>query len=631
MVKKKINYLIYTCLLFILGIFFVNAKVAIEVANDLVVVKPDFTTIGIHYNTSTNFNSAINIETYGSLTGNRGYVSLKNGSYYFWSRTTNNNYDLTGPLTITKSCNNDNPKLNQTGTFTLERCFILEKGSSTAYPDGSPGTIASCASGYKLTEQKKITDGCASGLSFPNGIKRRYCKVVMSYTCTKNDTGNNNPQPVAAPSLSGLSVSSGSLSPGFSSGTKSYKVTVAADVSSIKVNATPANGSSFVSGYGSRTVNLNYGSNKIQVRVKNSAGTVATYVIEVVRTDNRSNVNTISNLTISEGTLSPAFSSNVNNYNVTVPNETTSIKLDATLTDNTSKFAEGFEPKEYTLQEGTNQLYIKVVSQKGNTNVYNITVIRETTPTRCTTEISSLALLKQIDLSVDIDNLEIDQIEDFSPNVFTYENIKVPYQVTNLSVNAYVNEEGDTVTVEGAEDLEVNVPREIKITVKSKDCPNFTNVYTLNVTRQPQKVLGTNPDLEGITIDDHDEFEFEYSKSEYSLILKKNETSLGINLDKVEEETECVISGNENLEHGSEITIKCTSEDGEQSSEYVITIDGVEKGTNTLLIVILVILIVLVLIYLILRLLGYRIYFNFSAVGAFFRGMGEKAKDTFDK
>ena len=31
------------------------------------------------------------------------------------------------------------------------------------------------------------------------------------------------------------------------------------------------------------------------------------------------------------------------------------------------------------------------------------------------------------------------------------------------------------------------------------------------------------------------------------------------------------------------------------------------------------------------RMLGYKIYFNMEAVKAAFRGMGEKAKNTFDK
>ena len=43
------------------------------------------------------------------------------------------------------------------------------------------------------------------------------------------------------------------------------------------------------------------------------------------------------------------------------------------------------------------------------------------------------------------------------------------------------------------------------------------------------------------------------------------------------------------------------------------------------------IIIVLLLIYLVLRLLGYKIYFNFAMIGAFFRGIGDGIRRLFDK
>ena len=80
-----------------------------------------------------------------------------------------------------------------------------------------------------------------------------------------------------------------------------------------------------------------------------------------------------------------------------------------------------------------------------------------------------------------------------------------------------------------------------------------------------------------------------------------------------------------------EVGPKAFDASSEWFATYTITIDGVEKGTNVVLIVILVIIIIIILIYLVLRLLGYKIYFNMEAVKAAFRGMGEKAKNTFDK
>ena len=103
------------------------------------------------------------------------------------------------------------------------------------------------------------------------------------------------------------------------------------------------------------------------------------------------------------------------------------------------------------------------------------------------------------------------------------------------------------------------------------------------------------------------------------------------NLVKKDESTECVIEGNEELKNGSVVKITCTAEDEVEKRPYEIKITGVRKGTSAILVVIIIILIILLLIYLLLRLLGYKIYFNFAVIGAFFRGIGEKIKNIFDK
>ena len=394
--------------------------------------------------------------------------------------------------------NKDELKTNVTGRFTVQRCAIVSYSNGTRKVSPSRANVNSnnnfveCASGYKMQADNNgspVTDTCKNVSVGGGKFNNRYCKQEYSGECVKTNNGGNGSgggsSSVAAASLTSLSVNAGSLSPAFKSGTKSYKVSVGADVSSIKVSASAASGSKFVSGYGSRTVKLNYGSNTINVKVKNSANKVTTYKIVVTRADNRSNVNTLSNLTVDKGTLNPPFQSSVTNYTVNVSNNVTQITVGATLTDSKSSFANGFGPQTYDLQLGTNQIYVKVVNEKGSTNVYNITVIREETPTRCTTDVNSLALLKEINLATDRTGVEIDQILAFDSRVFTYDDIKVPFAVTDLIVNAYVNEEGDTVLVEGAEGLEVGVTKEIKITVTSKECTNFSNVYTLNVTRQP--------------------------------------------------------------------------------------------------------------------------------------------------
>lgn len=85
------------------------------------------------------------------------------------------------------------------------------------------------------------------------------------------------------PSLTNLTISSGTLSPAFKSSKKSYKATVENTVSSIKITATAAEGSTFISKYGSRTVNLKVGANTIYVKVKNVDNKTVAYKIVVTR------------------------------------------------------------------------------------------------------------------------------------------------------------------------------------------------------------------------------------------------------------------------------------------------------------------------------------------------------------
>lgn len=595
-----------------------------------------------YVNTSNSYSSSTDIKKLGGVTSTgKGYVSLKNGTYYFFSLNTNNMATISrGPVSITNSCSNES-KTGQKGTFTMERCYVIDKSTNNVKPEQSL-SINPCASGYKLTSTSTDSKDCVNKASnMPNGITKRYCKVVITGTCTEDKSGgNDNPggsggsgggsTTVASAKLNNLSISSGTLSPAFKSGTKKYTATVESNVDSIKITATAASGSTFVSGYGSRTVKLKYGSNNVQVKVKNSKGSVVTYSINITRKDGRSTVNTLSSITLNVGTLSPEFSSSNTNYTIDVDNSITAINIGATLTDPKSKFVTDFGPKSYNLEPGPNKIYIKVANEKDEVNVYNIVVNRATTPSKCTTEVDSLALLKQLDLYTDIPNMEIDQLE-FDPKIFVYNDIKLPYDVVNLGINPYVETDGDTFKIEGETNLEVGESREIKITVTSKDCPNFSNVYTLNVQRQEKKILSENSDLKSLKIDKHSEFEFQANQTEYTIILNKNEDKLNFTFETEEEEAQCYAEGNENLTIGSEITITCTAPDKESTSTYVITVDGIKKGTNMVLVVILIIIIVLILIYLVLRLLGYKIYFNFAAIGAFFRGIGEKFKNMFDK
>lgn len=632
MKKNLINYFVCSFILFLVGVVNVYAYVP-TVTSKYDIISASYSSSGRFYiGKSNSFNSAAQFQStewggYNNTSTNKAaMVSVKNGTYYIWHYGTNGQKSEPLKVNVSNSCDNQ-LKTNQTGTFTMERCFIKNTSNAVVMEEPLGNNVQLCASGYGVTASKVITDTCSS-MSL-SGLSKRYCKMVYQFTCSKGSSTQPTDPVVNPATLSSLSISNGTLSPAFKASTKKYTATVAANVSSIKVNATASSGNTLVSGAGSRTVKLSYGKNTINVKVKNSAGAVTTYAIVVTRKDDRSGVNTLSNLTVSAGTLSPAFSSDKTSYVINLDNSISSLTINATLTDSKSKFAAGFGPRSVALKEGTNQIHVKVTSQKGATKTYTITANRGKVPDKCSLANGEIALLKGIEVQAN-EQTQI-TIEDFDPLKKEYDGINVPFEIRNLTILPLVQEEGDTYVVEGADDLEVNIPREIKITVTSKACPSYSTIYTLMVTRMAETEAGGTADLKSITIANHKEFKFEKNVLDYELTLKKGESELDIKYETELETTKCTVLGNEDLAYGSVITIECTSQDEIDTATYTITIDGVEKGTNTFLVILLIIIIIIILILLIMRMLGYKIYFNMEAVKAAFRGMGEKAKNTFDK
>ncbi|MDB0044768.1 BspA family leucine-rich repeat surface protein, partial [Planktomarina temperata] len=109
--------------------------------------------------------------------------------------------------------------------------------------------------------------------------------------------------------LSALTLSSGSLSPSFASGTLAYTASVAHSVSSLIVTPTTndANATATVNGASPATpVTLAVGSNTVTVQVTAQDGSTQSYTVAVTRAALSSDAN-LSALSLSSGSLSPGF------------------------------------------------------------------------------------------------------------------------------------------------------------------------------------------------------------------------------------------------------------------------------------------------------------------------------------
>lgn len=601
--------------------------------NDLIYVQATKGDYNIsYYLMGTSISNAIK---YVSNSTN-AYLSMPNGTYTIWAVDTNGN--TSAGYTITKddgSCNMDGLS-NITGSGTIDMCGIMS--STGLYSNLTEGkTLVTCAPGYYLhtIQTEPISTTCRlSSLDFtPYGLQKRLCKNTYNYRCEKN-TGNIVLN--ASSYLNSLSLSRGSISPAFDKTKFDYTATVSSSTSVVTVYASLLDSdASFVDGYEPRTVNLNYGENTIQIKVKGFAlqeATESTYTIKITRTKSsgtggatvsKSSVNTLSNITLSNGSLSPKFNSNTNVYNVEVENDVDVLTVGATLTDNKSSFVNSYGPRNVHLNEGENNIYLKVKSEAGSVRVYRLIITRkkannvepEPTPTPTpdptpepTPEVSK-ALLSSLKLS--------EGKIDFESNVFDY-NVTVGYDVTNVVATVELENDTDTVDIKGGESLEVGA-NELTITVTSSD-GSVSNVYTIYIIKKEEDTdISGNSLLKSLVINGH-AINFDPNVNEYNITIKKNETDVGIECVPDDSNASVTIEGNANLTTGSQIKIRVTAENGNYT-DYLINVTGYQKKSNIIGTIFIVLLVILAIAYAILRALGYKIYFNLQGIKNFFSNL----------
>ena len=218
--------------------------------------------------------------------------------------------------------------------------------------------------------------------------------------CKKQET----PEPVLSSNagLNGLSLSSGTLSPGFSTAEISYTASEPNTVSNISVTAVKSDGNaviqaringgswvSITSGSASESFNLNTGANTLEVRVTAQDGTtMKTYTVIITR--EVSNNANLSSLILSIGTLSPVFGSETISYTASEPNTVSNISVTAVKSDGNAVIqaringgswvliTSGSASESFNLNTGANTLEVRVTAQDGTTvKTYTVAITRE--------------------------------------------------------------------------------------------------------------------------------------------------------------------------------------------------------------------------------------------------------------
>jgi len=193
------------------------------------------------------------------------------------------------------------------------------------------------------------------------------------------------------PSLDGMALSSGILTPTFAPETRNYTVSVPNSVASINITPTTTdtaagitvNGSIVGSGNTSPDFDLKVGQNILNVVVTPGDG-VTTTAYAVVVTRGQSSNAALAGLVLNSGTLVPEFAAETTNYATAVPYTTDSISVTPITSDpaaivkvDSSVVASGNSSSAINLNVGLNTISVVVTAPDGTTTrAYTVTVTR---------------------------------------------------------------------------------------------------------------------------------------------------------------------------------------------------------------------------------------------------------------
>lgn len=290
-----------------------------------------------------------------------------------------------------------------------------------------------------------------------------------------------------------------------------------------------------------------------------------------------SDIHTLSTLKISNGSLSPKFSSDVMSYQATV--KVGSIDIQATATDSNAKIEGDIGQK--NLNYGVNTFTIKVISERGNTREYKLYITR-------------VAKSKDTSLkSLKVNGKELELKSDSY-----YYSIDVDNDVENVEIDAIPNNNSSSVSIQKPEQLVIG-ENQISIKVTAEDGSECTYVVVVN----RQRKLSSDNFIKSLSVKGYDLI-FSSDKYNYELIIL-DEKKLDIDVILNDEKASYKIIGNKDLKSNQEIQIIVTAENGDKKTYTIKVVREVESNsdsiTGSIRIVPLIVFIVLILSILIIR------------------------------
>ena len=380
-------------------------------------------------------------------------------------------------------------------TYTASVAHAVASIMVTATPNVSQATVAitwsNSAEGSGSGRQVSLVAGEAT-----------------TVTVTVTATGGGNPETYTITvtraasestdaTLQLLSLSAGTLSPTFYSATTTYTASVAHDVAFITVTATPnVSGATpvitpFDSNLGTNVheVSLNVGENTITVTVTaTDESTTETYIIRVNRGGLPSTDATLSELTLSTGTLSPAFDPGTTEYTASVAHTvlTLTVTAEAPATGATIAYtpsdADGqTDNLQVVLRDGENTIRVTVTARDRRTReTYTIRVNRAMPPATDAT-LSGLTLTGAVGGEMPLSPIFYSATTSYTATVRHDESSITVAATPSQGTFVITPDDADDNTNDHEVDLEVGTAT-IQVTVTAQD-GTTKKTYTIRVTR----------------------------------------------------------------------------------------------------------------------------------------------------
>jgi len=279
--------------------------------------------------------------------------------------------------------------------FTQPGAICLDASTNIYVADWSKGAIYEINPGYFINPSLPAGLNIDESTGIISGTPQ-VKNTAPSYTITAYNSGGTGTATLnlkivngTNTSLSGLSISSGSFIPAFTTATTNYNVYVGNATASVSFTPTTSdgtatvtvNGTTVASGTASPAVALSPGDNTIHIAVDDNNGTTETNYTVTVHRGTATNAN-LQTLKLSRGTLSPAFNINTTGYTAGVANGVSSLTVTpttavtgATVTVNGTAVTSGSPSGAIALSVGANTINITVTATDGTTTkTYTVTV-----------------------------------------------------------------------------------------------------------------------------------------------------------------------------------------------------------------------------------------------------------------